>query len=354
VRIAFVNQDRGIAPDRKKGAAVHLRAMREAFEALGAEVHAFDESDGETLRRRLREAWDDASFDFVYERYALGGTEGSAFASEKGVPFVLEVNAPLADEEERYRGGEKSESSTSERKPFEDAIGVICVSSEVADYAVQRGARPESVAVFPNGVDTRRFRPRTADDPLRGELVPAGRLALGFHGRLRPWHGFDRLVEVGSRLIERGVDLHFVLVGEGDFDSDLAGRIPESRVTRVGWIDHDVIPSYVATFDVLPLSYAPEAPCYFSPLKLAEAMACGVVPIVPRLGDLEDVVRHDENGLVYDARDLAGLEAGIAGLSEDPEKLRRLAAGALETASGLSWERIAGFVLERATARPGG
>ena len=42
---------------------------------------------------------------FIYERYSLWGTAGLNCARRHGIPLVLEVNAPLVDEESRYRAG---------------------------------------------------------------------------------------------------------------------------------------------------------------------------------------------------------------------------------------------------------
>ena len=355
MRVAAVNQDPGIDPGRAKGAAVHLRAMRAAMAAQGARVIAVDESREDRLLERLHEVWDEASIDLVYERYALARPAGARFAAERGIPFVLEVNAPLAEEARRWRGRVESAADRElDRLVFSRARRVIAVSRPVAEYARARGARAEAVEVVPNGVDAGRFRPRRSGDRRRAELVPAGRFALGFHGRLRPWHGFERLAEATARLLARGVPVHLVVVGEGDFERHLAGRVPVDRRTLVGWTPHREVGRSVAAFDALPLTYGQESPCYFSPLKLAEAMACGVVPIVPRLGDLHRLVRDGVDGKVYPAGDLERLVAAIEWLYLHPERRRELAEQALVSARRRSWERIAARVLSCAGAEEPG
>jgi hypothetical protein len=42
---------------------------------------------------------------FIYERYSLWATAGQRLARSHSIPLVLEVNSPLADEEQKYRGG---------------------------------------------------------------------------------------------------------------------------------------------------------------------------------------------------------------------------------------------------------
>ena len=96
---------------------------------------------------------------------------------------------------------------------------------------------------------------------------------LGFHGRERPWHGFDKLAESFKELLARGLPVHLLVIGEGEFKA--LTRLPEGNFTRLGWQAHDDMPGLVANFDILPLTHQPDAPYYFSPLKLTEAMAAG-------------------------------------------------------------------------------
>ena len=347
MRIAFVNQDPGIDPERHKGAAVHLRAMRDAFTQLGARVLAFDESDDRHLRQRLHAEHSSSAIDLVYERYALGKSVAAEFATEHGIPHVVEANAPLAEEARHWRGVDADDDVTraADRFALLGATMVLAVSTPVAEYVRARGARTDTVHVVPNGVDTALFRPRN-DDRLRDQLAPSDSLVLGFHGRLRPWHGFDRLAETCRELIKRGVPAHLVAVGVGGFDEVLRGRLEQANHTLVGWQPHEEMGRYVATFDVLPLCYAGDAPFYFSPLKLAEAMACAVVPVVPNLGDLACTVVHGHNGLVYDVDQPGALTDAVQWLADHPEDRARLATGAVETATELSWHRIARLVLD--------
>jgi glycosyltransferase involved in cell wall biosynthesis len=347
MRVASINQDPGIAPHREKGAAVHLAAIREAFRARGADVVAIDEPDEEHLRARLEEAWREEPFALLYERYAVGKCGVAALARRWGVPLVLEVNAPLAEEAGRWRDVQEDDATrVRDAELFATASLVLAVSREVADYSRRRGASASDVRVVPNAVDPGRFRPRQPDDPLRRRVVPEGRFAIGFHGRLRPWHGFDLLVRAVERLLEIGAPVQLVLVGRGDFAPLLAGRVPAERVTTVCWIPHEEVGRYVAAFDALPLTYPPELPFYFSPLKLREAMACAVVPVVPDLGDLSRAVRHGVDGLVYRAGDLSALVAALQRLIAEPGDKERFGREARLAAEATTWDDVVALVLE--------
>lgn len=345
--VLSVNQDAGIGPERAKGAAVHLNAMREAFSVLGADCRGIDEPDDARLTKALQSALGHGPVDLIYERYALGKSAAAHFAADHSIPLVLEVNAPLADEQRRWRGGSDD---TDDARQDAFAMGVACkvvaVSNDVARYAMERGAEADRVEVFPNGIDADRFNLSVRNESVRHSLIPPGRFVIGFHGRLRPWHGFGMLVNVAHRLLERGRDIHLLLVGEGDFDG--LKHLPDNRYTRVEWQPHRDIPRYVAAFDMLPLTYQADMPCYFSPLKLMEAMACGVVPLVPDLGDLPDAVAHRETGLVYKAGNEEQLLEQLESLISDKALLESIGRRAATEASRHSWARIAGYVLESA------
>ncbi len=265
---------------------------------------------------------------------------------------MLEVNAPLADEEELYRAGRETPvDARRERELFARATLVLAVSSAVARYAIARGARAERVRVRPNAVDAQLFRPRDAQDAVRERLVPAGRVALGFHGRLRPWHNLELLVDAFAELVSRGHELQLVLLGEGEFEPAWRGRIDRSRISAQSWLPHAQAAQVVAAFDVLPLTYAPDAPCYFSPLKLMEAMACGAVPVVPHLGDLPLDVEHEVSGRGYPAGDRAALLAALERVIAEPRSRARLGTGARAKACSRSWNDLAREVLDVRASR---
>jgi glycosyltransferase involved in cell wall biosynthesis len=340
LHIISVNQDPGIQVGRKKGAAVHLQAMRDAFGQLGATVMAIDEAEPGRLRARLRREAGRQPPDLLYERYALGRSEAAAFSREHGIPYALEVNAPLAEEQERWRGQPEADRDRSEDAVTFAAAGfVAAVSSQVAAYAIARGAQPDAVFVCPNGIDTRRFRPGVRPQQPPGATLPAGAFVLGFHGRERPWHGFGLLVEAARALLGKALPTHLLVIGNGEFSA--LSALPETSYTRLPWVGHDQIPALIGRFDALPLTYPPDAPCYFSPLKLAEAMACGAVPVVPDLGDLARTVVHERTGLVYPAGDLDALVTALETLIRNPPLKSGLASGAAESALEWGWDRIA-------------
>ena len=365
MRVVHLNQDAGTGPRRSKGAAVHVNALREAFAQKGCEVLPVDGGSPEDGLARLSVEHARAPIDLVYERYALGADAGARFARASGVPLVLEVNAPLLEEASMYRSGglPKAEVDVAlerdrvlERSIFGAAARILAVSSQVARYVADTGAQAgrtleERIWVRPNGYDPERFHPRLRATARERLSIPPSCFVVGFHGRLRPWHGFETIAAALERLVDRVPDLRLILAGTGDFRAHVAGTRLEVVTTRIDWVPHAEVGAVVSTFDALPLGYVPGGPDYFSPLKLFEAMACGVVPVAPDVGDLPLHVTQGRSGVVYPAGDVAALSQALAGLPEDVERRQRLAQGAILAAGPHTWGRIAADVLSLVPSR---
>ena len=116
-------------------------------------------------------------------------------------PVIIELNAPLAIEQSKYRATGFGElAAQAERWSLTRADAVITVSNQLRDYVISIGVDPGKVYVFPNGVDTELFRPAPPDPGIRERWGLGNNPVIGFTGGLRPWHGVDALPELLERL----------------------------------------------------------------------------------------------------------------------------------------------------------
>jgi glycosyltransferase involved in cell wall biosynthesis len=72
-----------------------------------------------------------------------------------------------------------------------------------------------------------------------------------------------------------------------------------------------------------------------------EAMACGATAVVPNVGGVWEFVRQGENALAVDTLSPQAALQALSELTHDRKLLRRLQAGALDTAAGYSAIRAA-------------
>ena len=126
--------------------------------------------------------------DIVYERANLFHVAGSWTAWRHGVPLMLEVNSPLAEERTRFSGLRlKRLAHAAERFVWRRADFVLPVTEVLAGHVTAAGVPRTRIAVVPNGIDLEDF----AGLPTR----PASEaVQLGFVGFVRHWHGLDRVL----------------------------------------------------------------------------------------------------------------------------------------------------------------
>ena len=157
-----------------------------------------------------------------------------------------------------------------------------------------------------------------------------------------------------DRLVSRHPGLRLVIVGDGPLRGALERELRERGLTRsavlTGWLPHTEVAALVRQFDVALAPYSrPDHDFYFSPLKLFEYMACGVPVVAARLGQIEEVVRDGETGLLYPPGQQEALLAACERLLTDPDLRRRLGwVAAKEIRNHYTWDRNSERVVELA------
>ncbi len=398
MRILYLCADLGVPVLGGKGAAVHVRSLAEALARAGHEVavaaaalarapwerpapfelpvlhlppaesveaasrgiKTFRETIGsdtaiggelrrilynEQLRVDLKRALERTPPDVVLERASLFGTAGSLVAAELGVPHLLELNAPLAAEQGAYRRGTLAElAAGAERWALARADAVLTVSAPLAEHAVRTGAMPERVHVLPNGVDPAVFRPDARNAMLRRRLGLGQGPLIGFVGGLRPWHGIEALPNLLATLAARRPSLQLVVAGDGPLSAwlrrELAARGLAGHAALLGPLPHADVAAVIRELDVALAPYPlPEHDFYFSPLKLFEYMGCGAPVVASSVGQIADVVRDGENGLLVAPGDTAALARACERLLAEPQLRRQLGTAAAEDVRRLyTWD----------------
>jgi len=399
MHIAYLCADRGIPVLGDKGASVHVREFTSALSALGHEVtlfctkrgsgnpcppvrlvelppveneHAIDAeaarltvapaASDKALRRELSKLAHDRGLpsrvleaiektgsrpDVLYERYALFHRAGRTIADVLDIPLVLEVNAPLVTEQERFRELRlKTLADTIESEVWCRADHVVAVSEAVREFALGRGVPDERITVLPNGVDTARFHSGVDGRNVRERLGLVGRPVIAFVGSLKPWHGVDFLLEAFALIRRRIPEVALLVVGEGPGLADLQARVAseslQDAVILTGRVAHAEVPEYIAAADLTVAPYVAQHGFYFSPLKVVESLAAGRPVVAPKLGQLPALLQDGLTGILYPPGDLAAFVASVAALLGDPARLRTMGRRAAEAAGvNFSWANTA-------------
>jgi glycosyltransferase involved in cell wall biosynthesis len=289
--------------------------------------------------------------DFVYERYNLFLLAGAMLKRRLGVPLLLEVNAPLAQERGRFGGlGLPRLAAWAEGLAWRNASFVLPVTRVLAEHCVEAGVPRERIAVIPNGINRAHFATAPSVKDAKALLGLPGAFVLGFTGFVRDWHGVDRVVRwLATDDAPRGAVL--LVVGDGPARAGLERLAADlglaERVRFTGIVDRERVPAHVAAFDV---ALQPAVVPYASPLKLFEYLALGKAVIAPRMPNIEEILADGDNALLFDESTAGAFERGLTRLCADPALRVRLAQGAAATIDrlGLTWRANAQRVVELA------
>lgn len=355
MRIAYVCADSGIPVWGSKGASAHVRGVVRALRRRGDDVTVFTPRPGghappdladvdvvvlPTVPRGpvaareehaiaanellLAALEDSGPFDLVYERYSLWSVAGMVYAHDRAtVRSLLEVNAPLIDEQERHRAlHDRAAAERRARTAFRLADAVVAVSEPVAAWARSLGA--VRAAVVPNGVDVDRFAiaPAPADDPET--------FTVAFSGSLKPWHGVDVLLHAVADITQDGaaVGTRLLIVGDGPQRGTIETLIDDLGlrpvVTLTGAVDPDDVPGWLMRADVGAAPYPADADAYFSPLKVVEYLGASLPVVASAVGQIPFLLDGERAGLLAPAGDAAALANALRTLRDDRALRRRL------------------------------
>ena len=285
--------------------------------------------------------------DVVYERFSLFFHGGATLTAGLEVPYLLEVNAPLIEEQERHRGLRlKPIAELIQRRCFRQAAHCVVVSDAVRDY-VEAAHASADVVCLPNGVDVSRFRPDVDAAVVRVRHHLGDHAVMGFVGSLKPWHGLDFLFDaMRSVVTDQDVDCRLLLVGQGPEFANAEGWASDpalrGRVVLTGRVPHADVPAYLAAMDFTVAPYVETDGFYFSPLKVMESLACGRPVIAPALGQLTEIVRDGETGLLYPPGDRDGFVDRVRELIGNPALRATMALEARRDAMiRMSWDSVA-------------
>lgn len=293
--------------------------------------------------------------DFVYERYNLFFVAGAMLARRRGLPLLVEVNAPLASERERYHDLRwKRLARWSESLVWRTADRVLPVTRVLAQVVAAAGVSPERIVVAPNGIDPEEF----CDAPWEAAPSANDEIVLGFVGFVREWHGLDTVVRAiaGWRGEPR---ISLVVVGEGPARPELERLARElgvtDRVRFTGLAGRSEVGRRIQTFDI---ALQPAAVPYACPLKVVEYMAAGRAIVAPDQPNLRELVEDGRTALLFDPTSEGRGQAmwsAIVRLAQDPGLRRRLGAAARAQIDvrDLTWAGNARRVVELAEAEIG-
>ncbi len=261
--------------------------------------------------------------DWVYERMGAFQSLGRAF-QKKGIPWILETNAPLFFEAKSDR---KSVSLSKIARQFEyfaykQCDVLICVTDILKDIIINEfDIAPEKIVVVPNGVNVEQFSPEKAD-PIKFFDFPT----IIFVGSVRRWQGLQLLLEAIASLKCEDIKYGLVIVGDGPNLPDCKRIVEQKKIkTQVEFTGHvpwTQVPDLITGAD---LGYSgritPEfGQVYFSPLKLYEYQSMAKPVIAAAHKDAQSLIVPRETGYLFEPENLNDLISTLRFAYQDNQR----------------------------------
>jgi glycosyltransferase involved in cell wall biosynthesis len=188
---------------------------------------------------------------------------------------------------------------------------VVAVSSEVGASIAGRMPPGTPVRVVRNGIDLGRWSASEADRlRIRRELgVPEDGLLIGTVAVMRRQKRLDLWLEALRTLVDEGLPVFGVIVGDGPLRKEIESRAAElglSDCVRFPGLQHEIAP-WLAAMDLFLISSEFEG----LPLALLEAMATSLPVVATAVGGIPEVIEDGRSGVLVPTLDPRSLAEGV-------------------------------------------
>jgi len=215
---------------------------------------------------------------------------------------------------------------------------IVADASVIKRHLVaEHGADPAKIEVIGSAVDLEKFKPLRNRAKFRREIGLGDNTPLiGNVGMIRPDKGQLVLVEAAPLVLQKRPDARFVIVGQGTGILKRGINV-RNAIDRAGLADKIIMagyrwdtPNVYAACDMIVIaSLRTEA----SPIVLREAFASGRPVIATKVGDIPEILRDRENGLLIEPGDTQALANAIMEFITDPNLAAYCAANGLRYAT---------------------
>lgn len=264
---------------------------------------------------------------------AVLGAAGLRAARQLNIPTVAVFQTDLAGFARGYGLKGLDRVASWWVRHLHSAAGMTLVPSHPVHAALAAQGVPR-LRLWRRGVDTDAFAPAHRSAELRARLAPGGEVLVGTVGRLAAEKQLDLLTALDGL-----PGIRLVLVGDGPHRARLQRLLPGA--VFLGEQRGRALSTTVASLDVFVHAGVHETFCQ----AVQEALAAGVPAVVPAAGGPLDLVRHESNGLHYEAGSAPGLRHAVWRLVDSPELRANLSARARPSVESATWEAVGNELL---------
>ena len=184
-------------------------------------------------------------------------------------------------------------------------------------FLAKQGVNPGSICCAYNPCDTTLYCPGDRDAARSKFKLATDDFVVVHHGVLHPNKGNDRIISAMAELKEELPNLKYLLVGSGPESNRLKALCDElnmtGRVIFTGWLptEQDVVEAIRTADAGLVMRIGQFSDNFHVTDTLSHEMACGLPILAARLKGVEELVKENETGLLFDPNDMAGFKSQL-------------------------------------------
>ena len=204
-----------------------------------------------------------------------------------------------------------------------DAITTICEG--LRTDIINRGIATTKVTIIPNAVNIRKFKyGAEPKQSLREDLALKNKIVLGFIGSFYAYEGIPLLLEALPKILLEKPQVRLLLVGGGPQETLIKQKAKylgiEYQVIFTGRVPHDQVQDYYNLVDIFVYPRLPmRLTELVTPLKPLEAMAQGRLVIASDVGGHKELIKDNQNGVLFKANDVDSLVQSVHDLLDRPQ-----------------------------------
>ncbi|MBL7199269.1 MAG: glycosyltransferase family 4 protein [Anaerolineae bacterium] len=180
---------------------------------------------------------------------------------------------------------------------------------------------------------------------VRSALGIGGAPLAIYVGHIVRGNDLDLALAAMKRVLVQIPTARLAIVGAGDGLAPLRSLVADEgldgTVLFTGWVEHHLVPAYLAAADVAIYPYRDSlinrAKCS---IKILEYMAMGQAIVTHRVGQNVEYLEHEQSGILADPGDVEGFAEGLIAVLSDPGLAARLGRNARERIERrFNWEQ---------------
>ena len=308
--------------------------LAEQLQQAGVVVHCVShERDDRRWPLRLRRLIRDGGYDIVHVHSPLPGS-----VARLSIRGMRKADRPpvVCTEHNLWRTHHLLSRFANRMTGRRDAA-IITVTDEVR--LSMRGVMVDKAETLIHGIDVASVAAHRGDRAAsRAELgVGADELVVGTVANFRPQKDYPNLLGALRLLVDRGVAVRFVAVGQGPQEARMRARAEELGVANsiifTGFRADAT--RVMAAADVFTLASKWEG----LPVALMEALALGLPIVATDVGGVGETLRHEVDALLVKPNDTHSLADALQRVLADPALRSKLAAASLKRAAAFDVAR---------------